>query len=378
MENEISGCLNDGGKEKRTSLSHKMVKTESGDRGSMKIAFYYDSSFDWNDSDLETKGVGGSQSALIRITREFAKRHDVTIFNSTSSENIYNGVKYRHYSTVNPNEHWDVFISYRCSIPYPGLNAACKVHWCIDPGDNTVEKDFPYIDKIITISPFHTRMMSNIFHLDKNKLYEARLGIPADEYKTLPPKIKNKLIYCSAPERGLEHVPAIYALIKREIPDASLVITMDYSLWGFEPGIEKYRQLFKGLDGVEYRGKISRQQLIEEQKTSVLHIYPCDGPYEMFCLASMECQAAGTPTVATRQGALSTTVQDGVTGKLIYTLPEYDLHFHQTFADAVLELLHHPAEWELMSQKARERALTHYSYEGLVLELEGKFSEWCS
>lgn len=344
----------------------------------MQIAFYYDSSFDWNDSDLEIKGVGGSQLALIRITREFAKRHEVTVFNSTSREGLYNKIKYRHYTSLSIDEHWDVFISFRCALPNQSVKALCKIHWCIDSGDNTVEKDLPNIDKIITISPFHTKMITNIFHIDKNKIYEARLGIQADEYKELLPKTKNKLIFCSAPERGLQHVPQIYALIQKQVPDVSMVITMDYSLWGFEPGIEKYRDLFAGLAGVNYLGKISRQQLIHEQKTSMIHLYPCDGPYEMFCLAAMECQASGTPTVATSQGALATTVQDGRTGRLIHSLPDYDANFHQTFADAVIELLNNPPVLQTMSMAARKRALSQYSYEDLVKELERKFQEWCN
>jgi glycosyltransferase involved in cell wall biosynthesis len=342
----------------------------------MKIAFYYDSSFDWNDSDLETNGVGGSQLALIQITREFAKRHEVTVFNSTSRESVYNKVRYRHYSSLNLDEHWDVFIRFRCALPNKDVKASCKIHWCIDPGDNTVEKDLPFIDKIITISPFHTKNMSNIFHLDRNRIYEARLGVHADDYREILPKTKNQLIYCSAPERGLQHVPPIYSLIKKQVPDVTLFITMDYSLWGFAPGIEKYQDLFKGLPGVNYLGKISRQQLITKQKTSMIHLYPCDGPYEMFCLASMECQAAGTPTVATNQGALATTVQDGETGRLIYSLPDYDPMFHQTFADAIIALLHNPPALQQMSRKARERALTQYSYKDLVVELESKFAEW--
>ncbi|CAM5790909.1 MULTISPECIES: glycosyltransferase family 4 protein [Brevibacillus] len=343
---------------------------------SMQIAFYYDSSFDWNDNDLENKGVGGSQSTLIRMTRELAKRHEVTVFNSTTKEGRYNGVTYRNYQTYRSDQFWDVFVSYRCALPSSGVNAACKLHWCIDPGDNTVEKDLPFIDKVITISPFHTKMMSNIFHIDKSKIYEARLGIQTEDYWDCLPKTKNKLIFCSAPDRGLRHVPQIFSLIKKKIPDVSLVITMDYSLWGFKPETEPYRELFKGMEGVTYLGKVSQQQLVHEQKTSMIHIYPCDGPYEMFCLASMECQAAGTPTIATNQGALSTTVQDGKTGKLIYTLPDYDSCFYQTFADTVTTLLSDPIEWQRMSTYARERAFVHYSLKGLVLELEKRFTDW--
>ncbi|MEJ8545144.1 glycosyltransferase family 4 protein [Brevibacillus borstelensis] len=344
----------------------------------MNIAFYYDSSFDWNDSDLEAKGVGGSQLALIRITRGLAKRHDVTVYNSTTREGVFHNVKYLHYASLDTSRRWDVFIAFRCALPAPGIRAKCSIHWCIDSGDNTVEKDLPLLDKIITISPFHTKMIRNIFHIDPGKIYEARLGIEAEEYQHTLPKIKNKLIFCSAPERGLQHVPEIFSRIKTKIPDASLVITMDYSLWGFEPGIEKYRSLFDGLDGVTYLGKITRQQLIQEQKSSMVHIYPCDGPYEMFCLASMECQAAGTPTVATGQGALVSTIQNGVTGRLIYSLPDHDPYFYDSFANAVSELLQNPAALEKMSTEARNRALSRFSYDGLVTELERRFEEWCN
>lgn len=341
----------------------------------MKIAFYSDSPYDWNDLDLETNGVGGSQLSLIHITRELAKNHDVTVFNNTSLPGRYHQVCYRNYHSFEHEEDWDVFISFRCPLPL-NVNARCKIHWCVDPGDVSVEKDHGFADKIITISPFHTKMIQNIFHIHPDQIYESRLGVDENEYKEDLPKQPHKLIFCSAPERGIIHIPRIFTLVQKEIPDVTMVITMDYRLWGFNPDIHQFKRLFDGIKGVNYLGKVSRQRLLQEQKTSALHIYPCDGPYEMFCLASMECQAAGTPTVATRQGALTTTVDHRSSGLLIDSLPHHDPDFHQTFADHVIDLLKNPDALSELARSARDRALSHFTISSLTDDWEKRFKDW--
>lgn len=357
----------------------------------MNIAFYYaypHKAWDWNDEDLETTGLGGAETALVFMARELAREgHQVTVFNSTSREGVYNGVRYRHRDGFDPAEPWDAFISMRGLVPADAsVRARVKVYWSIEI-DTTLIGDWnnvlPQVDAVFTISPFHTHILQKRYPQIAPKLRETFLGVWPGDYATTLPKVPNKLLYCSVPGMGLHHLPPIFELIRREVPEATLAITGDYSLWGRTPdnpdadwgkgpSTEDYRRLFADMPGVQFLGKVPRDALIQEQKTSVLHVYPCTVP-ELFCLSSMECQAAGTPTVGTALGALCTTVQDGGTGMLVHT-PPGDPHFQRDFARTVIDLLHNPVRLDRLSRQARARALGEFTYERAAADWVGWFS----
>jgi len=353
----------------------------------VKIAFYYaypHEAWDWNDEDLEMTGIGGVETALVLMARELAKRHTVTVFNSTSREGVYNGVGYRHRDGLDYRETWDAFISLRGLVPnHAAVRAGVKVYWSIEIDatllDGSWDNVLPYVNAVFTISPYHSEILREHYPEVTPKLHETFLGVWTDDYREVGPKVPNKLIWCSCPLMGLEHLAPIFESVRRSVPEATLVITGDPALWGRTPdnpdpywgtgpSNERYRDLFSEIPGVHFLGKVGRQQLIEQQKTSSLHVYPCTVP-ELFCLASMECQAAGTPTVATGLGALATTVADGRTGVLIATRPDQP-GFHEEFARAVVELLTRPSLLAEMSRNARHRALSEFTYEQAAAEWE--------
>jgi glycosyltransferase involved in cell wall biosynthesis len=345
----------------------------------MKVCFYY--SFrdqkDWNDSDLEKEGLPGSETAIVHISREMAKRHQVTVYNKTSREGIYHGVRYRNLQNFDYRNHWDVIMVVRGQPPrLEYVPAKLKLYWSIEEGSYLVKdwsKVLPYVKKVITISPFHTEELIRNTEVPREKIFQTRLGVNESEYQDTFPKVNNKLIYCSVPRKGLDNLAKIFPLVKREVPDASLVITSDYTLWGRKPQTDEYLKTFSKIPSVSFLGRINRKRLIYEQKTSQLHVYPCVFE-ELFCLSAMECQAAGTPCVCSDIGALSTTVKDGVTGKLVKM--ENGKVPVEEFAQEIINLLKNPVQLAKMSKAARERALQKYTYEKIVREWEESFKCW--
>jgi glycosyltransferase involved in cell wall biosynthesis len=114
--------------------------------------------------------------------------------------------------------------------------------------------------------------------------------------------------------------------------------------------------------------------LLEEQKTSVLHLHPCTVA-DLFCLPSIECQAAATPTIATDLGALRSTVQNGYSGLLVPGTPG-TARFQDAFANAVIDLLRSPVSLRTMADQARRRALEHFAYGLIVAEWEERLGSW--
>src|SRR3990167_8366926 len=115
------------------------------------------------------------------------------------------------------------------------------------------------------------------------------------------------MIFCSVPNRGLSTLAMAYPRIKKEIPDASLVITSDYRLWGIPNAAnEQYIRSFMGIDGVRFLGAIPRMEMVSEQLKADVQAYPCNYE-ELFCYSVAECQVAGAYPITSNIGALGTT-----------------------------------------------------------------------
>ena len=171
-------------------------------------------------------------------------------------------------------------------------------------------------------------------------------------------KETGKLIFCSVPERGLENLFKIIPIIKKRFPDISLVITSDYRLWGSVPANERFKEMFSSMANVSFYGKLDREKLLEQQKTSEIMVYPCDYD-ENFCISAAECMAAGTVPVTTDIGALRTTVKDG--GIILKGNPK-DVGYQMRFAEEVCNLLEDKVKLNELSEKGKEIAKRYYDW----------------
>ena len=100
--------------------------------------------------------------------------------------------------------------------------------------------------------------------------------------------------------------------------------------------MDKYKELAQ-QPGVNIKGSLPHQQLVEELKSAKLMIYP-GNHRETSCTAAIEAQAAGVPVVSSKIGALPETVEDGNTGVLISGEPNSKT-YQKSFADTVIDLL---------------------------------------
>ncbi|NLS78856.1 MAG: glycosyltransferase [Chloroflexi bacterium] len=356
-----------------------------------KIAFYCYSNMVFDDSYLDNQGLGGAESALVQLSRELVRQGcEVTIFNRCPSpSSVQNGVTYRfNTDPILFEEEWDELVLFREGVPlefWQQVKAKRKVFFSTDQYTNIQfpwpTHVFPYVDQIVCISPYHRQFMLEYWGAPEAKTTYTNLGVHWPDYAGVAawnagPKRPYQLIYDSVPTRGLAHLADIFPRIRRAVPHAELVVTADFSLWGSMPGNEGYRAMFAQMPGVRFVGKVPRRELIRLQKESSLHVFPCDHHVEMpdflppctsdgelFCLASLECQAAETPTLATPIGALRTTVESGASGWLLEGEPG-SAEFNREFADIAIELLTTDRrELEVAAAYARWRAKAHFSYE---------------
>jgi len=92
---------------------------------------------DWGPDTLD-KGMGGSEEAVIYLSRELSKLGwQVTVFNDREVEYNDNGIIYKPWSLLNPNDEFDVFIASRLPENAMGVKARkvlIDLHDTAEPG----------------------------------------------------------------------------------------------------------------------------------------------------------------------------------------------------------------------------------------------------
>jgi len=304
---------------------------------------------------LSKRGLGGSESAVILISKELAKLgFPVTVFNACEDEDsrpgIYDGVTYRPVHSITNNDVFDIVISSRTVVPfvpnnyYEAYNRATaypcfmfqnirnkakhKVLWMHDTfcnGDINLE-DLAvngHIDKIFTLSDFHTSYVSNCdhgkrrnFEVLKNKIFQTRNGVVRyfDEVD-ISQKDPNLFVYNASVTKGmLPLIDRIWPKIKLAVPQAKLKVIGGYYRFRSDGPLdaqgETHQKLiqderYKVLD-IEFTGIISQKEIAEILSKASMFLYPGAFP-ETFGISTLESLTYNTPLVATRFGALEET-----------------------------------------------------------------------
>ena len=336
----------------------------------VKIAFLDTIGLTYTGDTLEKRGLGGSESAVIYISKELYKLNfDVTVYNHCEKEGIYNGVQFLDLNkcAINTTQ-YDVVISSRSTLPFAPLTlrdeireregfdcsttanvvypAKHKVLWLHDTfcrGDQYLEYFVvnELINELFTLSDWHSNYIMNghqwrgrYFEVLKRKVWQTRNGI--NSYLNtvdISQKDPHQFIYTSAVSKGM--VPLLeqcWPRLVRQIPHAKLQI-----VGGFYEGAGanqtpdeqelKWRELkerYDGKIGVEFTGVITQKRVAELVSKATFMLYPPAFP-ETFGMSVLEATNYNTPTITARFGAL-----EQVAAPEVSFLTNYDVR-HQNF-----------------------------------------------
>ena len=290
---------------------------------------------------LETRGLGGSESAIIYMSKELIKLgFDVTVYNSCidsqAKPGLYDGVKFVDLTEYIPAH--DIMISSRSIRPFIEnkfkdlvKNAKHRILWMHDTfsdGDDKVEELVVNgtISEIFTLSDFHTTYISTCTHgrrrnaeVLKDKIFMTRNGIKRHiEEVDITKKDKNLFVYNASLTKGL--VPLyekIWPRVKHHIPDAKLKVIGGFYRFrdGAAPDQQEtdWQKLVerekKHKSGVEFLGVIPQQEIAQILAKASFMIYPGAFP-ETFGISTLEALSYNTPLITTRSGALGETAID--------------------------------------------------------------------
>jgi glycosyltransferase involved in cell wall biosynthesis len=290
---------------------------------------------------LAKQGLGGSESAVIYISRELVKLgFDVTVFNncrdaSHSSPGSYDCVRYiDNADAATHTETYDIAICSRSVAPFisdshPFVRSAQKrILWLHDTfieGDAHLEHYVlsKKIDYIFTLSDWHTTYILNATHgpkrnfeVLKKHIFQTRNGATCHIDETdLTKKDCNHFVYNASATKGM--IPLledIWPHIKKRLPQARLTVIGGYYRFreGAAPDAQEntvaalaQRQDLKDLD-ITFTGVIPQHEIAEILASAWMMLYPGAFP-ETFGISTLESLLYKTPVLATRFGALEET-----------------------------------------------------------------------
>jgi FkbM family methyltransferase len=308
---------------------------------------------------LSRKGMGGSESAVILVSKELAKIGiDVTVYNACDEEDyqpgVYDGVTYKPLSEIkNDPGGYDIVVSSRVVTPfitepwygYPQTTnrkfdyedfkriretAKLKVFWMHDTfcwGDDILEDLVVHgpIDEIWTLSDFHAMYVMNCSHpkmrnyeVLRRHMWTTRNGIVKYfDSVDLDAKDLNMYIFNANMSKGLAPLlNDVWPRVKERLPDARLtVIGGHYKLGAAFAHADEESEFMKiagpSMDDptITFTGIVPQKTVAELSAKAGWFIYPASLP-ETYGISTVEALYANTPLLTCRFGALEETSTD--------------------------------------------------------------------
>ncbi len=326
---------------------------------------------------LETKSLGGSESAGVYMARALADRgHNISVFCNTphlhSDERGVNFFPAQHWAAYAKTTPHDVSIIQRAPEQFATtLNSRLNVLWCHDLALGRASKQFRgsmwNIDKVITLSDFMTKQYKDVMQLSDSAILQSRNGVDIDLINKLRSqhvggRDKNKIMYCARPERGLDILlEKIFPKLLAQNPDLKLYLaTYDNQVDQMAPFYYKIDRLIASFgDSVVQLGSLTKEELYKEYLDAACYVYPTPSPEaptfsEVSCITAMECQACGVPIVTFDNGALAETI-DGRAGVILEGSPTCEMNI-EYFVDSVLSICHDDVLRDIYSESGIKHA----------------------
>ena len=319
--------------------------------------------YQWHPQMSHTKGFGGSEEAVINLTRELTKLGwDVTVYNNCGHTPVVDaGVTYRPWWDFNPRDKQDIVIIWRFTKPLDRDINANRIF--VDLHDTTNERAFTTRNRIAKVtciflkSQFQRSLLPN---LPAEKLLIIPNGIDLSLLQGDEPKDPNLLINTSSADRSLDVLPKLFREVKRRVPRARLQWAYGWELFelfnAHRPeriAWAKQTQREMHDSGIETLGHLTQAEVGKLYRQAAILAYPTEFA-EIDCISVRKAQACGCVPVTTDAGALATSVQFGTKipckardawlrpGRFHFGIEDEEVQ--RSWVDAAVDLLTNPAK----------------------------------
>jgi tetratricopeptide (TPR) repeat protein len=277
----------------------------------------------WTGRDILTKGMGGSETYVVEMSRYIQLSNDfqVIVFCDCETADVFEGVEYRpleeYFAFVHYNYIHTCIISRYSEFLPVAIDGQTENVYLVVHDLTLTGKIVPKSEKlknVFCLTEWHYNyFLSQYPHL-KDITVVLGHGINIKSYLLLD-KIPYKFIYSSMPNRGLLPLLIMWSKIYAIEPSATLHIYSDINSKYMLDTCPELMQIIKNhLDSLKnsnvfYHGWVDKKTLQTSWKTADVWFYPCTY-METFCLTALEAAASRTLAVTTDLAGLQTTVGD--------------------------------------------------------------------
>lgn len=276
------------------------------------IVFYCGQGFEtWGPDTLE-KGMGGSEEAIVYLSRELANQGwEVTVYNGREKSYDDNGITYLPHTEFNPDDEFDVLVAWRTPSLHRIFNTKARVR-AVDLHDmgEVSKEDAEYVDKFFVKSKYHLEQTK----VPVDKAVVISNGIVPEQLEAEVTRNPTQVIYGSSADRGLEYLLNMWPEVKLQVPEAELVWAYGWNTFdkahAKNPQMMKWKweMVRKMADvGCKALGRLSHEELGLEFLASGVWAYPTDFE-EINCITAIKAGKAGCTPITTGYAALQETV----------------------------------------------------------------------
>jgi glycosyltransferase involved in cell wall biosynthesis len=285
----------------------------------------------WSPNDPERKGLGGSETAAIRLASALSDLGWVVTVYGDVEECVHRDVIYRHHAVFDPLAPVDLLISSRVPEVFDRpARARRRMLWLHDTdcGDRLTPARAARIDDVLVLSAWHEGHVRGMYPFLDGKIRRIRNGIDLDRFSGPELARQPRVLYTSSPDRGLDLLLRWWPTIRRQaekagVPFAELAACYSPVYWRIaaqDHTVGQHAAEVRRLadqPGVELLESQSQPALARLMRESLVWCAPSYNTphgipfHETSCIGAMEAQAAGCVVVASAWGALRETVKVG-------------------------------------------------------------------
>lgn len=325
---------------------------------------------------LKSRPLGGTETGVVHVARCLSELgHEVVVFTSHTAPPPAPGAPlYLPARQVTSSPPCDAFIAVQdwqgALLP---VRARKRFFWTGDGAEQYVNFGFgdkrvsDALDGVLAVSQWHRDHLAEESGFPASKIFPIFNGVDLSLFEGDERRDRLRLIYTSAPYRGLELAPAIFVDLQKLVPEVEFHVFAGLDIYDrhgpFQgPERDQLDQLVRVLRQIPncyVHGNVTQARLARELMKSGLFFYP-NIFRETSCIAVLEGLAAGLPVVTSHYGALPETVGEcGVTIKEAPGTPRY----RELFVAACAQLLREENRWRKISQLAKARVRDHFSWD---------------
>jgi glycosyltransferase involved in cell wall biosynthesis len=352
----------------------------------MKIAFYAGGSIPVHAATLSERPLGGTETALIRVAEELYKRsHEVTVFTAHKDPPPVSGApRYLPAHAIHEiKEPFDLLIVVQqwkpLFFPLPAKRLwfwtgdGAEQHSNYGIGDKRI---IERTEKLLAVSEYHARTLAAASGFPREKIAVVGNGVHLPYFEGEEVRDPYRIIFSSAPYRGLSLIPEILLRVRDKVPEVTFHSFSGMNLYDGDtpfqgPHVAHYKkvaQVLSAIPGVVLHGPVTQGILAREYMRSTVYLYPCTVP-ETCCITALEAQAGGCALITSSLGALPESVNKS--GIVIQGEPT-EKRVLETFAARTIELLNNRALTGSFSHRGRTRACKELGWEHVVDRVESQ------